>query len=171
THFYNAMSGMHHRSPGVVGWGLANDDVTCDVIADLRHVAPSALRVLYKLKMPGKLSLISDAIPAAGRGDGTYEVWGEKIKVKSGQATNKHGSIAGSTITVRDAVVIMTDETIMRVPESEAAQMASLNPARVLGIDQDYGSIEVGKRADLVALDKRGKVMLTVIGGQIEYKG
>lgn len=167
THFFNAMTGLHHRDLGAVGWGLANDDVTCDVIADGVHVHPDILKMLYKAKTPGSLSLISDAILPAGMGDGEYDVWDEKIKVQNGRTANERGSIAGSVITMINAVKMMTS---LGIPEWEVAQMASLNPARLLGIDRDHGSIEVGKRADLVALDNEGRAALTILNGEIAWQ-
>lgn len=100
THFMNAMPQLHHRDSGPVGWGLSEDDVSCDVIADGIHLDPRILHLLLKIKTADRLMLISDAIAAAGRGDGEYQVWGETIKVKNGRTSNSRGSIAGSVITI-----------------------------------------------------------------------
>ena len=166
THFMNAMAPLHHRAPGPVAWGLMRDDVTCDIIADGVHLDRDMLRLLLKLKGADRLSLISDAVAAAGLGDGAYEIWGETITVKDGRTSNVHGTIAGSVITMPDAARMMLS---VGASESEVARMAATNPARLLGIDQDYGSIEVGKRADLVALDTDGSVVLSVIGGAVVF--
>jgi N-acetylglucosamine-6-phosphate deacetylase len=166
THFMNAMPQLHHRQPGPVGWGLSRDDVTCDIIADGIHLHPLTLRMLMKAKGPSGLSLISDAIAAAGKGDGDYQIWGETITVKDGRTSNAKGSIAGSVITMLDAVRMMRS---LGASEIETARMAATNPARLLGIDHECGSIEEGKRADLVALDEQGKVKLTIVGGKIVY--
>jgi len=166
THFMNAMTPLHHRAPGPVGWGLSRDDVTCDIIADGIHLDRNMLRLLLKLKGPDRLSLISDAVAAAGLGDGDYQIWGETITVKGGRTSNATGHIAGSVITMHDAARTMLS---VGASEIEVARMAATNPARLLGIDQDCGSIEVGKRADLVALDSDGKVLLTLIGGAIVF--
>lgn len=162
THFMNAMPPLHHRNPGPVGWGLARDDVTCDIIADGVHLDPLVLRLLLKIKSSARLMLISDAIAAAGAGDGDYQVWGETISVTNGRTRNAHGSIAGSVISMLEAVRLMLS---LGVSEVEVARMAATNPARLLGIDHDCGSIEEGKRADLVGLDQDGKVRLTMVGG------
>jgi N-acetylglucosamine-6-phosphate deacetylase len=151
THFMNAMAPLHHRSPGPIAWGLSRDDVTVDVIADGIHLDPFMLRLLLKLKGVRGISLISDAIAAAGKGDGEYDIWGETISVKNGQTANTAGSIAGSVISMLDAVRLLHSLGVSYV---ELARMASSNPARLLGVDRDCGSIEVGKRADLVALDQ-----------------
>ena len=165
THFMNAMAPLHHRAPGPIAWGLAHDDVTCDVIADGIHLDPFMLRLLMKVK--SGISLISDAIAAAGKGDGDYQIWGETIAVKNGRTSNAAGSIAGSVITMLDAVRLMRSLDISWV---ELAKIASLNPARLLGIDSECGSIEVGKRADLVALNDAGEVQLTSINGRVAFR-
>ncbi len=167
THFMNAMAPLHHRSPGPIVWGLAQDEVTCDLIADGIHLDSHVLRLLCKLKGANRLMLISDSIAAAGQGDGDYEIWGETISVKGRRTSNAHGSIAGSVITMLDAVRLMKS---LEVPEVDLAQMASSNPARLLRLDHECGTIEEGKRADLVALNQDGDVVLTIVGGEIAYK-
>lgn len=162
THFMNAMPPLHHRAPGPVGWGLTHDEVTCDVIADGVHVDASILKLILRSKTAERISLISDAIAATGLGDGEYQIWGEKIQVANGRTQNDRGNIAGSVINMLDAVRMMLS---LGASEIDVARMASLNPARLLGIDDDCGSIEEGKQADLVALDQAGKVRLTVVGG------
>ena len=166
THFMNAMASLHHRAPGPVAWGLMRDDVTFDVIADGVHIDPFVLRLLSKLKGINGVSLISDAIAAAGMGDGDYNVWDERITVRNGRTCNARGSIAGSVIAMLDAARLMLS---LGVSEVDVARMAALNPARLLRRDRDYGSIEAGKRADLVALDQTGQVRLTIIGGEIAF--
>ena len=163
THFMNAMPSLHHRAPGPVAWGLSREDVTFDVIADGIHLDPFMLRLLVKMKGVRGITLISDAIAAAGKGDGDYNIWGETIAVRNGRTANASGSIAGSVISMLDAVRLMHS---LGVPYVDLAQMASTNPARLLGVNDECGSIEVGKRADLVALDQNGKVRLTLIGGR-----
>ena len=166
THFMNAMAPLHHRSPGPVAWGLARDQVTCDIIADGIHLDRHVLELLLKLKGADHLTLISDAIAAAGMGDGDYKIWGETIAVKDGRTSNATGSIAGSVITMLDAVRMMLS---LGASERDVARMAASNPARLLGIDQDCGAIEEGKRADLVALNRAGEVVLTFINGSVAF--
>jgi N-acetylglucosamine-6-phosphate deacetylase len=163
THFMNAMAPLHHRAPGPVGWGLIHDEITCDLIADGVHLDPAVLELILRSKTAERISLISDAIAPTGLGDGEYQVWGETIAVKNGRTQNARGSIAGSVITMLDAAHMMLS---LGASESAVARMASLNPARLLGIDNVCGSIEVGKRADLIALDENGDVQLTMIGGR-----
>ncbi|HWS55453.1 MAG TPA: N-acetylglucosamine-6-phosphate deacetylase, partial [Pyrinomonadaceae bacterium] len=166
THFPNAMSPLHHRAPGPVGWGLLSDDVTVDVIADGVHSHPDLLRLVLRCKTPARVSLISDAVAPSGLGDGSYEVWGETIKVEGGRTSNARGSIAGSVITLLDAARLVST---LGVAPHELALMASLNPARLLGLDGDCGSVEEGKRADLVALDAEGRPRLTLVGGRVAF--
>ena len=167
THFMNAMTALHHRTLGAVGWGLIHDDVTCDLIADGIHIDRSILQLLVRNKTSERLSLISDAIAATGLGDGDYQIWGEKIVVKDGRTQNDRGSIAGSVITMLDAVRMMLS---LGFSECDVAHMAAFNPAKLLGIERDCGSIEQGKRADLVALDEHRNVRLTITGGQIAFQ-
>lgn len=166
THFMNAMSPLHHRQPGPIGWGLMTDDLTCDVIADGVHVDPMMLKLLLRSKTPARVSLISDSVAPTGLGDGEYNIWGETISVAEGRTRNARGSIAGSVITMRDAVRTMLS---LGVSVEDVTRMASSNPARLLGIERDYGSIEEGKRADLVAFDREGNVRLTLVGGRIAF--
>jgi N-acetylglucosamine-6-phosphate deacetylase len=167
THFFNAMSGVHHREVGVAGWGLTNDAVTFDIIADKIHVHPQMLKFACRAKTPEKVVLISDCVSPTGLGDGDFTIWNEKVSVKNGKTQNERGSIAGSVITLHDAVGNMLD---LGFTAAEISQMASLNPACVLGIDEDYGSIEPGKRADLTAIDANGNVVLTIIGGRVAFE-
>lgn len=162
THFFNAMTGLHHREEGVVGWALTNSDATFDIIADGVHVAAPILKFGVTSKGADKVSLISDSVAPTGLGDGDYELWGEKLSVVDGKTRNERGNIAGSVITMLDALKQMLE---LGFPESQAAQMASANPARLLGIERTHGTIEIGKRADLVALDENGNVRLTIVGG------
>ena len=168
THFMNAMTPLHHRAPGPVGWGLIHDEVTCDVIADGMHLDPSILKLILRSKTAERISLISDAVSPTGLGDGEYQIWGETIRVENRRTQNARGSIAGSVITMLEAARMMLS---LGAPESAVARMASLNPASLLGISDECGSIQEGKRADLVALDKAGNVRLTVVGGVYSNRG
>jgi N-acetylglucosamine-6-phosphate deacetylase len=167
THFLNAMSPLHQREPGPVGWGLLRDDVTVDIIADGIHVHPLTLSLVLRCKTAARVSLISDAIAPAGLGDGDYSLWGETIRVREGRTSNARGSIAGSVITLLDAV---RTACALGLSEQEVARVASLNPAQLLGLAQETGSIEEGKRADLIALDQGGRVRLTLVGGRIAHE-
>lgn len=164
THFFNAMTGVHHRDVGVAGWGLTNADVTFDIIADGVHVDPQVLAMACRAKSVDKVSLISDSVSPTGLGDGEFEIWGEKVSVKDRKTQNERGSIAGSVISMHDAFVRMLS---LGFSMAEASKMASANPSRVLGLSDDIGSIAIGKRADLVCVDGEGKIKLVMVGGVI----
>ena len=167
THFYNAMTGLHHRDVGAVGWALTNPDVTFDIIADGIHVHPEMLAFACRSKSPAKVSLISDSVAPAGMSDGEFDIWGEKVTVQNGRTRNARGSIAGSVITMRDAAVRMLS---LGFSVEEVSAMASRNPAKLLGIDSTHGSIAAGRQANIVALDSDGNVDFTIIRGRFAYR-
>jgi N-acetylglucosamine-6-phosphate deacetylase len=134
------------------------------VIADGIHLDRHTLELILKSKGAERLMLISDAIAAAGLGDGDYPIWGEAISVKNGRTRNSHGNIAGSVISLLDGVRIMES---LGVSEVDLARMSSTNPARLLGIAGECGSIEAGKRADLVAFDASKQAVLVMVKGEV----
>ncbi len=162
THFFNAMTGLHHRDVGVVGWGLTHD-VTIDIIADGIHVHPEILKFVLNEKGVDAVSLISDSIAPTGLGDGDYRLWDEKIEIRENRTRNERGSIAGSVITMLDAV---RNFRALGASDQAIARLASTNPARLIGTDNSRGSIDVGKRADLVAIDGDGRVTFVLVGGK-----
>ncbi|MEP7074970.1 MAG: N-acetylglucosamine-6-phosphate deacetylase [Acidobacteriota bacterium] len=164
THFFNAMTGVHHREVGVAGWGLSNKEVTFDIIADGIHVDPRMLEFAILTKSPDKVSLISDSAAPTGLSDGSYSLWGETITVKNGRTRNERGSIAGSVITMLDAVKRMRS---LAFSDADVSKMASGNPAKLVGCFDERGSIEVGKRADLVGFDESGDLKFVMIGGRV----
>jgi N-acetylglucosamine-6-phosphate deacetylase len=164
THFMNAMAPFRQRSPGPIGWGLLRDDVTCDVIADGIHLDRHALELILKSKGAERLVLISDAIAAAGLGDGDYQIWGESISVTHGQTRNSRGNIAGSVISLLDAVHTMQS---LGVSEVDLSLMSSTNPAKLIGLEGECGSIAAGKGADLVALDAANKIVMVMVNGEV----
>jgi N-acetylglucosamine-6-phosphate deacetylase len=164
THFFNAMTGIHHRDVGVAGWGLMKGGVTFDIIADGIHVDRRMVDFAVRAKTPDGVTLISDSVAPTGLGDGDFELWGERIKVVGGRTQNERGSIAGSVIAMDDAVRCMLS---LGYSFDDISKMASLNPARILGLDDERGSIEPGKRADIVGLDADGRVVFTMIGGRV----
>ena len=129
THFGNAMKPLHHRDIGPIGWGLATDGVTVDVIADLHHLAPEMLRLVLKVKGESRVALISDAMPGAGLGDGDYAIWGETLTVKNGAARNAAGALAGSTCLLDECVTRLSS---VGVPKDVARHMAADVPARLI---------------------------------------
>jgi N-acetylglucosamine-6-phosphate deacetylase len=167
THLFNAMTGVHHREIGVAGWALTKDEIFCEIIADRIHVHPEMLRFAQKNKPADKLLLVSDSVAPTGLGDGEFELWGEKIAVVNGKTRNERGSIAGSVITVLDAV---RNYLALGATEIEVSKLASANAAKLLGLEKTRGTIEIGKRADLVALDEKRNVKLSLVGGKIAFQ-
>jgi N-acetylglucosamine-6-phosphate deacetylase len=147
THAYNGMRPLHHREPGPVAAAL-DAGATLEVINDQVHVHPAAVRLIAH----GRLALVTDAIDAAGRGDGTYRLGGQEVVVDSGQARLAgNGALAGSTLTLDAAVRAAVRE--VGLPIEVASVAASGEPARVLGLADRCGAIAVGLDADLVLLD------------------
>lgn len=167
THFMNAMAPLHHRTPGPVGWGLAHETVTCDFIADGIHLHPLILQMLGRLRGASRSVLISDAVAPLGLGDGAFTVWNETIEVAGRRTSNAAGSIAGSVISLNDAVQMMQS---LGFTATETAQMSATTPARVLGLAHETGALREGLRADVVARDAAGKVILTMVGGRVVYQ-
>ncbi|RDI95005.1 N-acetylglucosamine-6-phosphate deacetylase [Meiothermus sp. QL-1] len=157
THLYNAMTGLHHREPGVVGLALERG-MWAELIPDGLHVHPAALRLALKA-IPG-LYFVSDAVAAAGMPDGEYPLGGHRV-AKRGEGVWLGASLAGSVLTLDEALRRLV---AWGVPLEEAAWRMSLYPARYLGLS-DRGEIAVGKRADLVVLDEGLRVQAVYLGG------
>lgn len=163
THFFNAMTGIHHRDIGVAGWGISNSGVTFDIIADGVHVDPRMLAMACRSKTPDKVTLISDSVAPTGLGDGDFEIWGEQVSVRDGKTQNERGSIAGSVITMHDAFVRMLS---LGFSIDQVSRMASANPAGLLGL-ADRGRLEPGKRADMIGMRADGSLEFVMIGGEV----
>jgi N-acetylglucosamine-6-phosphate deacetylase len=151
THVCNAMRPIHHREPGPIVALLDAPGVICEQIADGIHLHDAMLRHTIRCAGPDRVALITDAMDAAGMPDGDYELGGQAVTVTGGVARlTANGAIAGSTLTM-DAAVRRTVQSGVSIVD--AARMAAGTPARALGLDGEIGTIEVGKRADLVRLD------------------
>ncbi len=158
THLYNAMTGLHHRAPGVVGLALERGE-WAEIIPDGLHVHPAAIRLVLKA-IPG-LYFVSDAVAAAGMPEGTYPLGAHRVeKRKEGVWLGE--SLAGSTLTLDRA---LRNLVAWGVPLEEAAKRLSLYPARYLGL-ADRGEIALGKRADLVVLDEALRVLEVYLEGE-----
>jgi N-acetylglucosamine-6-phosphate deacetylase len=167
THTFNAQTGLHHRRPGVVGAVMGSDEVTAELIADLIHVHPGAMKALTRTIGTDRIVLVTDAMEAAGLPDGEYHLLGAKVIVSNGKATQEGGTIAGSSAVLNQCVKNM--HQAVGYPLSEAIKMATLNPARVIGEVATQGSIEIGKRADLIVTDQDLNIYLTMVNGRIVY--
>ncbi|MEX2320775.1 MAG: N-acetylglucosamine-6-phosphate deacetylase, partial [Saccharospirillum sp.] len=151
THLFNAMRPQTGREPGVVGAALASDESWCGVIADGIHVHPASLRLALKAKPKGKVYLVSDAMATIGSVDKQFRLYGEWISEVDGRLINAAGRLAGSAISLVDAVRYCCEH--LQVPVDEAIAMASRYPAEYLGIDDRYGSLRPGRMADLTWFD------------------
>lgn len=165
VHTFNAMRPVHHREPGTVGAVLTDDRITAEVIADGHHVHPACIRLLARTKGSDRLVLITDAMSAAGLGNGDYQLGGLDVTVKDGVARLKDGdSLAGSTLTMIDAFRFAVRNAGIGV--AEASRMASANPARVISAAHETGSLKAGMRADVLLLDEDLKLDGVWIGGK-----
>ena len=166
THLFNAMSLMTHRAPGVVGAAL-NSDVSCELIVDGYHVNSDLFDLVYKLK-GRKLCFITDCLPAGGLPEGEYTLGGARIIYRDNICRLPDGTIAGSVLRLNKGVWNVYQNS--NIPLYECVNCASLNPATTLGIEDQKGSLEVGKDADIVILDEEFNVKKTIIGGKVKYE-
>ena len=151
THLYNAMDPMHHRKPGPIPAAAERDDVTAEVIADGVHIHPAMVRLAFNMFGVDRMILISDTLRAAGLGDGVYDLGGQDVTVKGYEARIDNGALAGSVSDLMRCLYVAVKE--MGIPLVSAVKAASANPARALGLEGDYGSLEAGRIADAVLLD------------------
>ena len=166
THCFNAMSGLHQRSPGVVGAAL-DTKVNCEIIADNIHVDPAAQRILYHAKDGRNIVLVTDSMRAAGMGSGSFELGGQKVTVKGARAELADGTLAGSVLAMNEAVRNFARTT--RAPLERVIEMVTRTPAEELGIYAETGSLEEEKRADLTIFDADLNIAATIVGGHLAY--
>lgn len=168
THTYNAMTGLHHREVGVVGAVLLHNELQAELIADGLHVSPKAIEILYRNKGKDNITLITDSLRAKGLPDGVYDLGGQDVTVVNGEARLPGNVLAGSTLSMIDGIKNVIK--FLNISLEDAVQMATVNPAKQLGLYDRKGSIEVGKDADLVVLNKDLEVVMTICRGQIAYQ-
>lgn len=155
THLYNAMTPLHHRDPGVVGAALTSVDATAEMIADGIHVHPAAMRIAVAT-MPHRIALITDAIRACGLADGTYKLYDHEVTVSEGSARLADGTLAGSVLTMADAVRNMIE--LAGLPVETVIPMATEVAARIAAVSDRKGRIDRRYDADLVAMNDRFEV-------------
>lgn len=166
VHLYNAMPPFSHRAPGVIGAAADSPHVMSEIICDGVHIHPSAVRSAFRMMGAEHMILISDSMRAAGMPDGQYTLGGLDVNVKGNRATLvSDGALAGSVTTLPDCVRTVVKE--MQIPLETAIACATINPAKSLGVDDLYGSITVGKKADLVLWDEDLKLKTVIKDGKV----
>ena len=162
THLFNAMTPLNHREPGVVGAGLLNENVTCELIADTFHINADIFKMVSQMKKD-KLILITDCTRAGGLEDGEYDLGGQMFIKKGIECRLQDGTVAGSVLTLNKALYNFKKHTCLS--DHEVISLASYNPAKLIG-DSQRGSLEDGKRADIVVFDDSYNVVKTFVNGR-----
>jgi len=163
THLFNAMPPFNHRDPGVVG-AASDAGASVELICDGIHLHPSVVRSVFKWFGSDKVVLVSDAMRACGLADGSYDLGGQTVHVNGSRATLADGTLAGS---VTDLMQCLRNAVSFGVPVEAAVRAATANPARIARIDDQVGSVEIGKKADLLVVTPELELKAVVIGGQI----
>jgi N-acetylglucosamine-6-phosphate deacetylase len=161
THLFNAMRPLRHRDPGIAGAALARDDVVVQIILDGVHLAPETARLIWRAAA-GRVALVTDAVSGAGVKDGSYSLGGFEVKIRDGVARGPDGQLAGSVLTMIEAVRNLHE---LGVPLSDALAAASTVPAGVLGLP-DVGRLAPGSVADVVVVDDNLQIERVLVGGQ-----
>ena len=167
THLFNAMTGLHHRNPGVVGAALSCGCYS-EVIADNFHINPGLFKMLVKAKGLDKILLITDCMRAGGLEEGIYHLGGQEVTMKQGQCTLANGTIAGSVLKLHEGLKNFT-ATI----EEELADVIPLvteNQAKYLGVGDRMGTLEVGKEANIVVMNDTYNIEMTIVKGNKIYE-
>ena len=166
THVFNAMRPLAHRDPGIVGAALVRQDVVLQAIVDGIHLDPDIVRLLWSVAA-GRIALVTDAIAGAGLGDGTYALGETEIVIADDVVTREDGVLAGSALTMPQAIQNLVE---LDVPLEQALEAASTVPARVLG-RTDVGRLVPGARADIVVFDDGLEIAQTIVGGDALVAG
>jgi N-acetylglucosamine-6-phosphate deacetylase len=168
THLFNAMGGMTSREPGTSGAALALEGLSVSLIADGLHVHPAMLKLAVQAKGAERVVLVSDAMPPVGTGLTDFPLYDMRISVQDGRCLTPEGRLAGSVLTMSRAVENM--RRLAEVSLGDALAMATVNPARVIGVAGRKGSLEEGKDADLLVCDQDLNPLLTMVEGRIVYR-
>ncbi len=163
THFLNAMTPFTSRAPGVVGAVMENDTATAEIICDGYHLSPGTLRLLFKVFGQDRLCVISDSMSSADCPDGDYTLGGQRVIVKDGKANLPDGTIAGSTANLFDE---FKNLLFFGVDFTAALKACTVNPAKVVGCESICGTIEEGKKADLIFVDDELNIKAVMIKGK-----
>ncbi len=163
THLFNAMNPFAHRDPGPVGAAL-DSDCNVEIICDGVHLHPAVVRAVFAMFGPERVVLVSDGMRATGMQDGAYTLGGQAVTVSGNKATLSDGTIAGS---VTDLMNCMRTAVSFGIPIKDAVRAAAYNPAKVLGIDRDFGSLENGKVANIAVLNADLSLRAVIARGQL----
>jgi N-acetylglucosamine-6-phosphate deacetylase len=164
THLFNAMPAMSARQPGIVGVALADERLTAGIILDGIHVDPLVVRAAFAAKHPGKIALVSDAMPTVGTVQNHFELMGRQIQLREGRLVSESGTLAGAHLDLCSAV--KNAVTLAGISLDDALRSASLIPARFLGIEHQRGALTAGAQADIVALTANLDVLTTWVAGE-----
>lgn len=167
THLFNAMPPVHSREPGPVGAALSSEEAWCSIIADGIHVHPAMLRMLLKIKRPGKVFLITDSMPPVGDKATSFTLYGRTILRRGGRLVTESGTLAGADLDM--ATAVRNCLHLLGVPLEESLRMASLYPACFLGLGGELGRLAPGYRADLTLLGPDLSVLATWVAGQEQW--
>lgn len=163
THIFNAMKGLHHREPGVVG-AIFQKRIFCELIPDCIHVNKDFLDTLIRIIGKEKIILITDCMRAGGMLEGVYELGGQEVFVDKNSARLSDGRLAGSVLKLNQGVKNVFENTSYSI--NEIVNMATINCARAIGVERKIGSIEAGKSADIILFDEGFNVKHTIINGK-----
>ncbi|WP_156291237.1 N-acetylglucosamine-6-phosphate deacetylase [Oceanobacillus salinisoli] len=169
THLCNAMNGIHHRDIGAVGAAFQLKNLSAELIADGIHVVPEMLQLIYNNIGSDRLILITDAMRAKGLPAGDYELGGQPVKVTEDRAVLEDGTLAGSILKMIDGARMMIN--LDGVTLQDVIKMASVNPAKQIGVYDRKGSIAEGKDADILLVDNDFNIQYTICRGEIAFKG
>ncbi|MBA4537555.1 N-acetylglucosamine-6-phosphate deacetylase [Bacillus aquiflavi] len=168
THLFNGMRELHHREPGVAGSALLFHELMAEMIVDGIHIHPEMVKLAINAKGTKGTILITDSMRAKCLKNGCYDLGGQKVNVSDGKAVLADGTLAGSILKMKDAIRNIISFTGISL--LDAVQLASVNPAKQLGVFHRKGTISTGKDADLVVLDQNLEVIMTICRGKISYK-
>lgn len=168
THLYNAMGLLGHRLPGLVGAALSDTRIIAGLIADGHHVAPTAIKVAIAAKGVEGIALVSDAMPPSANGPDKFILQGRKVtRTGSRAAFDETGALAGSAITMLESVRYLLSSCDVEL--SDALTMATLTPARMLGIDSRLGRLQTGYQADFISVNDNFGIRSVYIAGKAEF--
>lgn len=166
-HVFNGMRGLHHREPGMVGAAMYSDAYG-ELICDGHHVHPASAGIVMKAKGHDKVLLITDCMRAGGMGEGNYRLGEFPVIVKDGTARLESGSLAGSILDLKDGVKNVYDWNI--ADKQQAIEMATVNAARSVGIDDVCGILKEGREADFIVLNEDLSLSCTYLNGELVYE-